>query len=99
MPNSSWSCSFDSPSETVHSLGMAGLTRRQPSVVDTAVTSRAGNARSGFGSTHGALVIDSTPPATTTVASPVSIWRDADITASRLEPHRRLTVEPGTVTG
>ncbi len=99
MPNSSRSCSLDSPSETVHSVGISRFTSRQPSVVDTAVTSRAGNARSGLGSTHGARVIDSTPPATTTLASPHSIARDADIAASRLEPHSRLTVLPGTVTG
>ena len=88
-----------SPSETVHSAGIRSLTSRQPSVVETAVTLPAGNARLGFGSTHGARVIDSTPPATTTSASPDSTVRDARIAASRDEPHSRLTVVAGTETG
>ena len=43
------SCSLASPSETVHSSGMFGLTSRQPSVVDTASTLPAGNARDRLG--------------------------------------------------
>ncbi len=88
-----------SPSETVHSSGMFALTSRQPSVVDTASTLPAGNARDGFGSTHGARVIDSTPPVSTISASPVSIIREPPIAASSDEPQSRLTVEPGTDTG
>src|SRR5690349_25106084 len=99
MPNLSPSSSFASPSETVHSFGMFSLTRRQPSVVDTAVTLPAGNARDGFGSTHGARVIDSTPPATTTSASPDSIVREALIAASSDDQQSRLTVVDGISTG
>lgn len=43
--------------------------------------------------------MDSTPPVSTTSASPDSIVRLAAIAASRLEPHSRLTVVPGTLTG
>ena len=99
MPNRSPSISLASPSETVHPSGMFSLTSRQPSVVETAVTLPAGNARDGFGSTHGARVIDSTPPTSTTSASPVSMVREPMIAASREEPHSRLTVVAGTLTG
>ncbi len=88
-----------SPSEVVHSAGIRSLTSRQPSVVETAVTLPAGNARDGLGSTHGARVIDSTPPATTTSASPVSTMREAIIAASRLDPQSRLTLVAVTETG
>jgi hypothetical protein len=40
----------------------------------------------------GARVIDSTPPATTTSASPLRICCAAEATACRLLAHRRLTV-------
>ena len=88
-----------SPSETVHSAGIRSLTSRHPSVVETAVTLPAGNARDGLGSTHGARVIDSTPPASTTEASPASMAREACIAASSDEPHSRFTVTAGTETG
>src|SRR5690606_13393247 len=88
-----------SPRETVHSAGMRGLTRRQPRVVETAVASPAGKPPAGFGSTHGARVIDSTPPTRTRSESPASIERDPIIAASRLEPQSRLTVVPGTEVG
>ena len=84
-----------SPSETVHSAGIRSLTSRQPSVVDTAVTLPAGKARDGFGSTHGARVIDSTPPVSTTSASPDSMVREPIIAASRDEPQSRFTVVAG----
>ena len=93
------SCSLASPSETVHSAGIRSLTSRQPSVVETAVTLPAGNARDGLGSTHGARVIDSTPPVSTTSASPDSMVRDPMIAASSDEPQSRLTVVAGTDTG
>jgi hypothetical protein len=99
MANFSCSCSLHSPSDAVHSAGIRGLTSRQPSVVDTAVTLPAGNGFSGLGSTHGARVIDSTPPTTTTSASPDSTAREPIIAASRLEPQSRFTVVAGTVTG
>ena len=98
----SWSAriSAPSPSETVHSSGIFGLTIRQPSVVECSVWSCArGNGFSGLSTTHGARLIDSTPPATQTDASPTAIARLAWIAASRPEPHRRLTVAPGTVVG
>ena len=84
------SCSLHSPSEAVHSAGIRSLTSRQPRVVDTAVTLPAGNPREGLGSTHGARVIDSTPPATTTSASPVSMLREPSIAASRDDPQSRF---------
>ena len=88
-----------SPSDAVHSAGIEGLTSRHPSVVDTAVMSPAGNGRAGLGSTHGARVIDSTPPTSTMSASPDSTVREPIIAASRLEPQSRLTVVAGSVTG
>src|ERR1043165_9737852 len=88
MENRSASCSLASPSETVHSAGIRSLTNRQPSVVDTAVTLPAGNAFDGFGSTHGARVIDSTPPVSTTSVSPDSIALEPTIAASSGEQHR-----------
>src|SRR5699024_11011054 len=88
-----------SPSETVHSGGIAGLTKRHPRVVDSAVTLPAGNGFSAFRMTNGDRLIDSTPPVTTTSASATSIWRDAMIAASRLDPHNRLTVVPVTDVG
>ena len=53
----------------------------------------------GLSITHGARVIDSTPPAMQTDASPSAIARDASITASSPEPHSRFTVAPGTLGG
>jgi len=57
------------------------------------------NGASAFGMTNGARDMDSTPPATTTSASPARMMRAAIATASRPEPHRRLIVAPGTDTG
>ena len=93
------SFSADSPRLIVHSPGIRGLTMRQPSVVDQSCSWPAGKARSGFSITQGARLIDSTPPATITSASPVSIARAAWIPASSEEPQRRLTVAPGTEVG
>ena len=72
---------------------------RQPSVVEWSSSWPLGYARSGFNSTHGALLIDSTPPATISEASPVSIARLAPIAASSPDPQSRLTVAPGTLVG
>ena len=99
MPNRSASCSLASPSETVHSAGIRSFTSRQPSVVETAVTLPAGKARDGLGSTHGARVIDSTPPVSTTSASPDSMVREPAIAASSDEPQSRFTVTAGTDVG
>ena len=82
-PYFSPSSSVLSPRLTVHSSGMSGLTIRQPSVVEYIVALPAGNGRSDFGSTYGARVIDSTPPATMIEASPTAIVRAAPTTASR----------------
>jgi hypothetical protein len=78
---------------------MVGLTMRQPRVVEYISVCPAGKGRSGLGSTYGARVIDSTPPASTTEASPTATARAAWITASRPEAHSRFTVTPGTVVG
>lgn len=72
---------------------------RQPSVVEYSSVWAAGNGLSDLGSTYGARVIDSTPPATAMEASPTAIARAAWITASRPEAHSRLTVTPGTEVG
>ena len=70
---------------------MRGLTSLQPSVV-SAISAAPPQGRSGFGITIGARVIDSTPPATTTSASPARIWCAAETTAWRLLAQSRLTV-------
>ena len=57
-----------------------------------------GNPRAGFGNTHGARVMDSTPPVSTTSPSPDSTVRDPAITESRLEQHKRFIVVAGTLT-
>ena len=89
-----------SPSEIVHSVGHvrvdhAPAERRRVH----RRRRRRGKPFSGLSTTHGARLIDSTPPTRTTSASPVSIARLACIAASRLEPQRRLTVLPGTLVG
>src|SRR6185503_18098482 len=73
-----------SPSEIVHTSGISGLTMRQPSVVECIVCGPAGKPFSGLVTTHGARLIDSTPPTRTMSASPVSTARLAWIAASRL---------------
>src|SRR4051812_12783797 len=99
MPYFSPSSSVLSPRLSVQSAGMFGFTRRHPRVVEYIVVLPAGNGRSGLGTTYGARVIDSTPPATMTDASPTAMVRAAPTTASRLEAHSRFTVEPGTDVG
>ena len=58
------------PSEIVHCSGMSGLTIRHPSVVEYSCSWPCGNARSGLSITHGARLIDSTPPTRTTRGVP-----------------------------
>ena len=58
-----------------------------------------GKPRSGFSITNGERLIDSTPPASTSSASPVLIARAAWVIASRPDAHRRLIVTPGVSTG
>ena len=78
----------------------AGLVIRHPIAVFHIVwLPTAGNGFADFSTTYGARLIDSTPPARMMSASPASIARDPWITASTAEPHRRLTVTPGTVDG
>ncbi len=88
-----------SPSEMVQADGISGLTMRQPRVVECSVSCPRGNGVEGLVSTHGARVIDSTPPATTSSASPHSTARRPWIAASNPLPHRRFTVAPGTDVG
>ncbi len=57
------------------------------------------NALSALPMTNGARVMLSTPPAIISAVSPLLIARAAIAIASRLEPHRRLTVVPGTSCG
>src|SRR5665213_1657775 len=87
------------PSEIVHCSGIRGLTMRQPRVVEYSVSWPAGYAREGLSSTHGARLIDSTPPATARLTSPQRIARVAWIAASSLEPQRRLKVTAVTEVG
>ena len=75
-----------------------GLTKRQPMVVSNRGWVRS-KATSALPSTRGARDIDSTPPATTSSASPARTARAAIVTASMPLPHSRLTVTPGTVSG
>src|SRR5579875_3985627 len=78
---------------------MAGLVIRQPSVVDHIIWWLRGWPLSGLGTIHGARLMDSTPPATHSEASPTATARLASMTASMPDPHSRLTVAPGTRTG
>ena len=65
MPCSSARFSAVRPSESVWpSSSMRGFTSRQPSVVSAISTGPVGYARAGLGTTNGARLIDSTPPAT-----------------------------------
>lgn len=75
-----------------------GLVKRQPMEVSKDAPGLA-NALAGFSITHGALVIDSTPPATTTSASPAAMRARAVVTAVSPEAQSRLTVKPGTESG
>src|SRR6516165_6487599 len=77
---------------------MSGLTSRQPSRVSATPASR-GNGSAARGSTNGARVIDSVPPAKQTSASPAAMARAASAIASIPDPQSRLTVAPGICTG
>src|SRR5580704_13873450 len=77
---------------------MSGLTSRQPSLVSARPASR-GNGSDARGSTNGALVIDSVPPARQMSASPAAMARPAPAIASMPDPQRRFTVAPGISTG
>ena len=75
-----------------------GLTNRHPIVVSSIFAVRE-NALSAFPITNGARVMLSTPPAISSDISPLLIARPAIAIASRLEPHKRLTVVPATSCG
>jgi hypothetical protein len=77
---------------------MRGLMKRQPSVESAISRSRA-NGAAALLRTNGARDMLSTPPATTSDASPQRTARAACTTASMPDPHSRLTVTPGTSTG
>jgi hypothetical protein len=77
---------------------MRGLTRRQPIVVSSSCALRP-NGVSALAITKGARLMLSTPPASISSASPARMARAALPTASSPEPHRRLSVLPGTDTG
>jgi hypothetical protein len=102
MPSSAATSSAVPPSVIVASPPstslIRGLTRRQPSAVSATSPGRA-HGVPGLVITHGARVIDSTPPATTTSAAPVWTSCAADITACRPDAHSRFTVNPGTENG
>ncbi len=99
IENSSARISAPSPSATVHSLGIVGFTIRHPSAEFHICSCVVGNGRDGLRTTHGARVIDSTPPAMMRSASPTATARLASLTASSPDPHKRLTVAPGMDTG
>ena len=77
---------------------ITGLTNRHPIVVSYTSAVR-DHAVPALGSTIGARVMLSTPPAITRSASPARTARAAIATASSPEPHSRFTVVPGTSTG
>ncbi len=98
-PNSAATFSAVSGIESMpHPLRISGLTSRQPIVVSYTSAVRA-NGVAAFGMTNGARLMLSTPPATTRSASPATIARAAEASASRPEPQSRLTVLPGTSSG
>src|SRR5690606_16878224 len=89
-----------SPLEIVHAVGRAGFVIRHPIAVFHIVgLPVAGYGFADFSTTNGARLIDSTPPARISCASPVSIAREPWITASTLDAHNRFTVTPVTVVG
>jgi len=77
---------------------VSGLTKRQPIVVSSIFAARE-YASVAFASTNGARDMLSTPPAIISCVSPALIARAAIAIASRLDPHRRFTVVPGTIAG
>ncbi len=74
------------------------LTKRQPMVVSK-ISAEREKALSALPMTNGARDMDSTPPAIISSASPQRRARAAAPMASMPEPHRRLTVVPGTLIG
>src|SRR4051812_23221354 len=102
IPSSSATSSAVSPIGSVAlppsmSLNL-GLVNRQPRELSTTSPGRA-HGVPGLAITQGARVIDSTPPAMTTSACPVSTACAADTIACNPLAHSRLTVNPGVVSG
>ncbi|MOA18466.1 hypothetical protein D3C78_1387850 [compost metagenome] len=83
---------------TPNSFFMMALTKRQPMVVSN-ISAWREKALSALPMTKGARDMDSTPPAIISWASPQRRVRAARPMASMPEPHRRLTVVPGTFCG
>src|SRR5262249_9797868 len=99
MPYSSAAFSAVSGIESTPYISrMRGLIERQPSVESAISRSRAKGAAALL-RTNGARDMLSTPPATTSAASPQRMARAACTPASMPDPPSRLTVTPGTSTG
>ena len=99
MANSSATFSAVSGMEwTPYKAFICGLIKRQPMVVSSICMLRL-KALSALPITNGARDMLSTPPAIISCVSPLLIARAATPIASRLEPHRRLMVLPGTLSG
>src|SRR5258705_9372021 len=95
MPSSVATASAQPPRLSVQTAGNAGLVIRQPTCVCQSFAS-VGNGTSGLGSTNGARLMLSTPPATIRSASPDATARAAWVIASLPEAQSRFTVTPGT---
>ncbi len=98
MPSSVATASAHAPRLLVQTSGNFGFVIRQPTWVCHSLAS-VGNGTSGFGSTNGARLMLSTPPATIRSASPEATARAAMVIASPPDAQSRLTVTPGTVDG
>jgi hypothetical protein len=98
MPSSRATASAQPPRLLVQWAGNFGFTIRQPTWVAQSLAS-VGNGTSGLGSTNGARVMLSTPPAMIRSASPTATARAAWVMASAPDAQSRFTVEPGTLGG
>ena len=78
-----------------NSSSSRGFGKRQPSVVSHTVWLPRGKAASGLAMTSGARLIDSTPPAMTTSASPANTAWDAETTAESPDAQSRFSVIAG----
>jgi hypothetical protein len=92
MPYCFATTSAVSPSEMVHSLGILGLVKRQPTVESAISGGFRSHGVARFSMTYGARVMLSTPPATNASPSLALIACAALATAWSPEPHRRLMV-------
>ena len=91
MPSRAATSSAVSPIDSVVFASKRGLVNRQPSELSTTSPGRA-HGVPGLAITQGARVIDSTPPAMTTSASPARTAWAADAIAVSPLAHSRLTV-------